>query len=67
MLSSHQLLPPPNAFERAQMMIAITATTRITPVHTPVLKISPITSQLVSVNERRRITRQLISAFIGKK
>jgi hypothetical protein len=66
-LSDHQLLPPPNAFESAQIMIAITATTRITPVQTPVLKILPIASQLVSVNDKRRMTRQLMNAFIGRK
>jgi hypothetical protein len=62
----HHRRPPPKALESAQMTIPTTATTRITPVHTPVLKIPPIASQLVKVNVRRRMTRQLINAFIGR-
>jgi len=40
--------------------MAIMATTSITPVQTPVLKISPIAAQLVNMTDIRRITRQLI-------
>ena len=58
------LLPPPNAFDNAQITIAITATTRMTPVQTPPLKMPPTTSQLVSVTVNSKTMRKLMYAFM---